>query len=157
LHDVQRRYQRTVLEIVERYGGFVSRFSGDGVLFYFGYPVAHENDAERAVRAALELVDAVQRLDLASPAVAGFRLQVRVGLHTGPVLLASELVSGGVLSNVAIGQAANLASRLQAIASPNSVVVSGDTLELVEGLFDIVPLGRQAIRGLSQPVAVHKV
>src|SRR5262249_32930740 len=99
LHDVQRRYQRAVLEIVERYGGFVSRFSGDGVLFYFGYPVAHENDAERAVRAALELVDAVQRLDLANPALAGFLLQVRVGLHTGPVLLASELASGGVLSN----------------------------------------------------------
>lgn len=157
LLDVQTRYQRVALEIVERYGGFVSSFSGDGILIYFGYPVAHENDAERAVRAALELVQAVQTLDLNLPDKPDIRLTVRVGLHTGPVLIGPELASGGILEHAAVGQAVNLASRLQAIAPPNSVLVSKETLELVEGLFDSTSLGALSIRGLSLPVTVHKV
>lgn len=157
LLDVQTRYQRLALEIVERYGGFVSSFSGDGILIYFGYPVAHENDAERAVRASLELVQAVQSLDLHLPDQPAIRLTVRVGLHTGPVLVGPELASGGILEHAAVGQAVNLASRLQSIAPPNSVLVSNETLELVEGLFDSTSLGSRSIRGLSLPVAVHQV
>ncbi len=154
---VQQRYQRLALEIAERYGGFVSSFSGDGILIYFGYPSAHENDSERAVRASLELVQSLQRLVLNLPDQQTLQLKVRVGLHTGLVLVGPELASGGILEHAAVGQAVNLASRLQAMASPNSVLVSRETLELVEGLFDSRFLGNCAIKGLSRPVAVHEV
>jgi class 3 adenylate cyclase/tetratricopeptide (TPR) repeat protein len=157
LHLIQQKYQQIALEIVERYGGFVASFSGDGILIYFGYPVAHENDAERAVRASLELVKAVQELDLATPSQPSLRLKVRIGLHTGQVLLAAEQASGGMLEHAAIGQAVNLASRLQELAPPNCVLVSRDTLELVEGLFESKPLGIRNLKGISQPIMVHEI
>lgn len=157
LHLVQQKYQQVALEIVESYGGFVANFSGDGILIYFGYPVARENDAERAVRAALELVSTVRELDHATTSRPSLRLKVRVGLHTGQVLLASEQASGGIIEHAAIGQAVNLASRLQELAPPNSVLVSRDTLELVEGLFDTTPLGLRSLKGLTHPVVVHEI
>jgi len=157
LREVQKEYQRLAVEIMERYGGFVSSFAGDGILTYFGYPVAHENDAERAVRASLELVHTLSNLDLSIPGQPDFRLKVRVGLHTGLALIGPELASGGILEHGAVGQAVNLASRLQAMASPNSVLVSKETLELVEGSFDSTSLGMRNVKGLSRPVAVHSV
>src|SRR5437764_176416 len=93
LVQVRDKYQRLSLAVTERYGGFVSNFAGDGVLSYFGYPSAHENDAERAVRASLELVDAVSRLDLGLASSPGLKLRARVGLHTGMVMMAPEQVS----------------------------------------------------------------
>ena len=104
LHQIRDKYQRLVLKVVERYGGFVSNFAGDGVLCYFGYPTAHENDAERAVRAALELVEQVAKLDLQVPDQPGLRLDMRAGLHTGLVLMAPDArgstwdAIGGMLS-----------------------------------------------------------
>jgi class 3 adenylate cyclase/tetratricopeptide (TPR) repeat protein len=154
---VQQKYQTLALEIVERYGGFVSRLTGDGILIYFGYPIAHENDAERAVRASLELVQALKDLDLDVPGEPGFRLSVRLGVHTGPVLIGPELGSAGIIEHAVVGKAVNLASRLQTMAPPNSILVTSDTLELVEGLFDSTSLGMFGIKGLSQPVAVHTV
>ena len=138
---VQQKYQTLALEIVERYGGFVSRLTGDGILIYFGYPIAHENDAERAVRASLELVQALKDLDLDVPGEPGFRLSVRLGVHTGPVLIGPELGSAGIIEHAVVGKAVNLASRLQTMAPPNSILVTSDTLELVEGLFDSTSLG----------------
>jgi class 3 adenylate cyclase/tetratricopeptide (TPR) repeat protein len=157
LLEVQQKYQNLALGIVERYGGFVSRLSGDGILIYFGYPVAHENDAERAVRASLDLVQALKDLDPDVPGDPGFRLNVRLGVHTGPVLIGPEFASGGVVEHAVVGKAVNLASRLQTMAPTNSILVSSDTLELVEGLFDSTFLGELDIRGLSEQVAVHRI
>jgi class 3 adenylate cyclase/tetratricopeptide (TPR) repeat protein len=157
LRDVRNKYQRLALEIVERYGGFVSSFSGDGILIYFGYPAAHENDAERAVRAALELVHSVPKIQLDVVDFPDLRLSVRVGLHTGLVLMAPEMASSGILEHAVVGQAVNLASRLQEMAEPNAVVASKDTFELVEGLFESRSLGIRTVKGFSQPVAVHQI
>ncbi len=157
LVQVRDTYQRLSLAIVERYGGFVSSFAGDGVLSYFGYPTAHENDAERAVRAALELVDAVSRLDVAVASKPALKLCARVGLHTGMVLMAPEQASGGMLEHAVVGQTVNIAARLEQLAQPNTIVVTQDTLELVESLFETQALGFQSIKGISKPVALHRI
>src|SRR3954462_13617009 len=123
LQQIRDKYQRLVLAVVERYGGFVSNFAGDGVLCYFGYPTAHENDAERAVRAALELVEAVAGLDLEVPHQPELRLDMRAGLHTGLVLMAPEQASSGMLEHAVVGHVVNLASRLQTMAEPSTVLL----------------------------------
>src|SRR5204863_2705198 len=113
LGSLQRRYQMLALSTMERYGGFVARFVGDGVLVYFGYPRAHERDAERAVRAALELLQRLQGLDTD---VEGHSIPVftaRVGIHSGLVVMAQELMSAGTTIPGVVGEAANLAARLQ--------------------------------------------
>lgn len=157
LHQIRDKYQRLTLKVVERYGGFVSNFAGDGVLCYFGYPAAHENDAERAVRAALELVKAVAELELQVPHKPHLRLDMRAGLHTGLVLMAPEQSSGGMLEHAVVGHVVNLASRLQNMAEPRTVLLSKETHELVESLVESQPLGLRTIRGLSQPVAVYRI
>jgi class 3 adenylate cyclase len=157
LRDLQLKYQELTRTLVERYGGFVASYSGDGVLVYFGYPLAHENDAERGVRAALELIAGVGRLDaLASLAPPG-ALSARIALHTGLVVVGPEIASLGRSVQGAVGESVNIAARLQAEAEPNTVVVSGATRELVDGLFDFQPLGPRPIRGLSRPISVHRV
>jgi class 3 adenylate cyclase/tetratricopeptide (TPR) repeat protein len=157
LQHIRDKYQRLVLAVVERYGGFVSNFAGDGVLCYFGYPTAHENDAERAVRAALELVEAVAGLDLEVPHQPELRLDMRAGLHTGLVLMAPEQASSGMLEHAVVGHVVNLASRLQTMAEPSTVLLSKETHELVESLVESQALGLRTIRGLSQPVAVYQI
>src|SRR6516165_229862 len=131
LRDLQLQYQDLTRTLVERYGGFVASFSGDGILVYFGYPSAHENDAERAVRAALELLDRLPRMDVGGRSQLT-RLAVRIGVHTGLVMIGAELASSGPRQHEVVGEAANLAARLQAEAPTNAVVVSQETLELVE-------------------------
>ena len=157
LHIVRDAYQRQALEVCARYGGFVSNFTGDGILIYFGYPSARENDAERAVRASLDLVDAVKKLSLGIATMPELRLNARVGLHTGLVLMAPERSSAGVLEHSVVGQAVNLASRLQVIAEPGAVIVSRETHELVENLVESEFLGLQSIRGIGQPVGAYKI
>jgi class 3 adenylate cyclase/predicted ATPase len=159
LRDLQARYQHLAAGIIERWGGFVASFQGDGVLAFFGYPAAHETDAERGIRAALELAERIPGLG-AAPVPRGpsrHCLSVRVGLHTGPVVIAPDPAGAATGGHGAVGEAVNLAARLQAEAPPGAVVVSRDTLELVDGLFDTEPLGPKAIRGLSRVVSVHRV
>ena len=157
LREVQGEYQRSAVTVMERYGGFVASFSGDGILVYFGYPTAHESDAERAVRAGLELLERLhsQRVEvhhqqMPPPAV-------RIGVHTGLVVVGTEHASGGQQMLSAVGEAVNLTSRLQAEAPPNSVVVTGDTLELLAGLFETEPLGARRLKGISRSIPVHKI
>ena len=157
LRDLQLRYQGLARDLVERYGGFVAAYSGDGILAYFGYPIAHENDAERAVRAALELVERVVELEVAADQAPPQPLSVRVALHTGLVVVGPEIASLGRSVQGAVGEAVNLAARLQAEADPDSVLVSGATHELVDGLFDFQPIGLRSIRGLSRQIAVYRV
>jgi class 3 adenylate cyclase/predicted ATPase len=157
LRLLQRRYQNLALTVMERFGGFVSQFQGDGVVVYFGYPVAHENDAERAVRAGLEFLHRLQNLDTNVRNGSDFPLTARIGIHTGLVLIGPELLSGGVAEFSAVGEAVNLASRLQAEAPVGSVVVSQETARLVDGQFTFEDLGFRAIKGLSRKIDIYKV
>src|SRR6202008_662598 len=141
---------------MERFGGFVSQFQGDGIVVYFGYPVAHENDAERAVRAALEFLHRLQNLDTNVRDGSDFPLTARIGIHTGLVLIGPELLSGGVAEFSAIGEAVNLAARLQAEAPVGSAVVSQETARLVEGRFEFENLGPRKIKGLSRTIEIYK-
>lgn len=157
LRDLQLSYQREALKAMESYGGFVASYSGDGILVYFGYPTAHENAAERAVRASLELLKRVPALEASIGAGPATPLAVRIGVHSGLLVIGAELLSMGRTEFGVVGEAVNLASRLKDEAPVNSVVVSGETLELVEGLFDAEPLGDWRIKGLSRQVAVHRI
>jgi class 3 adenylate cyclase len=141
-------YQRSTAEIVQRYEGHVAQQFGDGMLFYFGYPTAHDDDAERAVRCACELLRFVGR-------TASFtRAAVRIGLHTGPVVVGQSATSSSLL---ATGTHLHIAARLQALAEPNSILISDATFRLVPGLFVARDFGPQSLRGLAEPLRVHQV
>lgn len=156
LRDVVRDYQAVSGAAVERFGGHVAQYLGDGLLVYFGYPHAHEEDTRRAVHAALGIVAAVRDLNRRLQAERGIQLRVRVGMHTGPVV-AGEVGAGQTRERLALGQTPNVAARLQGVAEPDTVVVSGAVHRLVEGFFACEPLGSHALRGLSQPVEVYRV
>ena len=157
LSILQRRYQNLSLQVMERFGGFVARYVGDGILVYFGYPTAHENDAERALRAALELLDRLRSLDTTVQETAMPPLAARIGISTGLVLVAPELLSGGAAEHSVVGEAVNLAARLQAEAPPGTTVISKDTFDLVQGLFECRELGPRSIKGLSRDVLIYQV
>ena len=135
LREVISAYQRCVAETVQRFGGFVAKYMGDGVLVYLGYPHAHEDDAERAVRAGLELVAAVGALKTHAP------LQTRIGIATGLVVVGDLIGSGASQEQAIVGETPNLAARLQGIAEPNEVVVAEDTRKLIGHLFELEDLG----------------
>ena len=143
LREVISAYQKCVAETVGRLGGFIAKFMGDGVLVYFGYPHAHEDDAERAVRAGLELVAAVS--DLKTHAA----LQTRVGIATGLVVVGDLIGSGASQEQAIVGETPNLAARLQGVAEPNSVVIAESTRKLVGNLFELEDLGAQDLKGIS--------
>jgi class 3 adenylate cyclase/tetratricopeptide (TPR) repeat protein len=157
LEVLLRRYQRLALTVMERFTGFVARVVGDGILIYFGYPVAHENDAERALLAALELLQRLRSLDTMVHGRTMPVLEARVGIHSGLLLIAQELMSAGTSHHGVVGEAVNLAARLQAEAPAGGIAISQETLELVEGLFEYVSLGQKSIKGLSRKVEVHQV
>ena len=143
LREVISAYQKCVAETVQRFGGFVAKYMGDGVLVYFGYPQAHEDDAERAVRAGLELVAAAGALKTHVP------LQMRVGIATGLVVVGDLIGSGASQEQAIVGETPNLAARLQVIAEPNSVVVAESTRKLVGNLFELQDLGAQDLKGVE--------
>ena len=146
LREVISAYQKFVAEAVQRFGGFVAKYMGDGVLVYFGYPQAHEYDAERAVRAGLELVAAVSDLKTHVP------LQMRVGIATGLVVVGDLIGSGASQEQAIVGETPNLAARLQGVAEPNSVVIAESTRKLVGSLFELEVLGAQDLKGIVGPV-----
>jgi class 3 adenylate cyclase/predicted ATPase len=146
LRDVISVYQKCVAETVRRHGGFLAKYLGDGALVYFGYPAAHEDDAEGAVRAGLELVVAVTALK--SPVA----LQIRVGLATGLVVIGDLIGSGESLEHGIVGETPILAARLQGIAKPNSVVIAEGTRKLLGNLFELQDLGRQDLKGIAGSV-----
>ena len=146
LREVISAYQKCVAETVQRFGGFVAKYMGDGVLVYFGYPQAHEDDAERAVRAGLELVAAVGGLKTHAA------LQTRVGIATGLVVVGDLIGSGASQEQAIVGETPNLAARLQGVAEPNSVVIAESTRKLVGNLFELEDLGAQDLKGIAGPV-----
>ena len=146
LREVISAYQKTVAETVQRFGGFVAKYMGDGVLVYFGYPQAHEDDAERAVRAGLELIEVVGGLKSSVP------LQTRVGIATGLVVVGDLIGSGASQEQAIVGETPNLAARLQGIAEPNTVVIAESTRRLLGNLFDLEDLGAKDLKGIAEPV-----
>jgi class 3 adenylate cyclase len=153
LRAVISAYHRCVAAVIERSGGFVAKYMGDGVLAYFGYPRADEHDAERAVRAGLELVAAVAQLDNGAET----RLQVRVGIATGLVVVGDLIGQGAAQEQAVVGETPNLAARLQALAAPEMVVIGPSTRRLTVGLFEYEDLGAVEIKGLTEPVAASRV
>ncbi len=143
LREVISAYRRCVAETVRQLGGFVSQYLGDGVLIFFGYPQAHEDDAERAVRAALQLVAAVGGLQTHAP------LQTRVGIATGLVVVGEMPDVGGFRERGIVGETPNLAARLQSVAEPDQVVIADNTRRLIGNIFELEDLGTRSLKGLA--------
>ena len=148
LREVISAYQKCVAETVRRFDGFVAKYMGDGVLIYFGYPQAHEDDAERAVRAGLELIVSVSALQSSVP------LQTRVGVATGLVVVGDLIGSGEAQERGIVGETPNIAARLQGIAEPNMVVIAEGTRKLLGNLFELEDLGPKDLKGIAGPVRV---
>ncbi len=151
LREIISAYQGCVARVVRHFDGFVAKYMGDGVLVYFGYPAAHEDDAERAVRAGLELIAAVAALKTLAP------LQTRVGIATGLVVVGELIGSGEARERGIVGETPNLAARLQGVAEPNTVVIADSTRRLLGRLFDLEDLGAKELKGLPGPVRAWTV
>jgi class 3 adenylate cyclase/predicted ATPase len=152
LREVVAAYQRAVADVVAGFDGFVAKYMGDGVLAYFGYPRAHEHDAEHAVRAGLGVIDAVRRLSVES-----IKLQARVGIATGLVVVGDLIGEGSAREQSVVGETPNLAARLQARAEPNAVVIAAGTRWLVGDLFEYRDLGACEVKGMAGPVPAWQV
>ena len=151
LREVISAYQQSVAETVRRFNGFVAKYMGDGILVYFGYPQAYEDEAERAVRAGLELAAAVTNLKTS------VTLQTRVGIATGLVVVGDLIGSGEAQERGIVGETPNLAARLQGIAEPNTVVIADDTRRLLGSLFELEDLGPQDLKGIAGPTRAWAV
>jgi class 3 adenylate cyclase/tetratricopeptide (TPR) repeat protein len=152
LREVVRAYQGAAGGAVGRFGGHVAQYLGDGILAYFGYPQAHDDDAERALRAGLAAIEGVRALRERL----GRALAVRVGVHTGPVVV-GEMGAGARRETLALGETTNVAARLEAAAAPDTVVASGTTLRLARGIFVTEDLGGLTLKGMPEPVPAHRV
>ena len=153
MREIIGAYHRCCAEQITKAGGFVAKYMGDGVLAYFGYPQAHEDDAERAVRSALSLVEAVQRLHAGHHAT----LAVRIGIATGLVVVGDLIGSGEAQERGIVGETPNLAARLQAFAAPGQVVISSSTRRLTGGTFEYHDLGKLSLKGLTDPAPAWQV
>ena len=155
--EVLTEYQQACVRAIERFDGFTARYVGDGVVAYFGYPRAHEDDAQRAVHAGLGILEELEALNARLRDMLDISLQVRVALHTG-VVVVGEMAAGKTRSQLEIvGEMPHIAARLESIAPPGSVVISDDTRELVEGYFETESLGEKSLKGVSRPIGVHRV
>jgi predicted ATPase/class 3 adenylate cyclase len=156
LRELLGQYQDTCAAVVDRFDGYIARYVGDGVLVYFGYPKAHEDDAQRAVRAGLDIVEDVKKLDEKIEYL-GITLAVRIGITTGLVVVGDIGSSEKHEQKGVVGETPNLAARLQELAQPGAVVIGASTWRLVEGLFACEELAPQQLKGLSEPVVAYRV
>jgi len=152
LREVIGAYHRCVADTVERFGGFVARYMGDGALVYFGYPQGYEDNAERAVHAALALASSIAGLRVLAE-----RLHVRIGIATGLVVVGELVNAGAAHEQTALGETPNLAARLQGVADPDTIVIGETTRRLVDGLFECRDLGAVALAGFAGPVRAWHV
>jgi class 3 adenylate cyclase/predicted ATPase len=153
LREVISAYQKCVAETVRRFGGYVAKYMGDGVLVYFGYPEAHEDDAERAIHAALSLTEVIPKLQTGP----GATLQVRIGIATGLVVVGDLIGEGDAQERGVVGETPNIAARLQALAEPGQVVISNSARRLTGGMFEYGDLSRVTLKGLTEPVQAWRV
>ena len=156
LRDLLGTYQRICGEQIARYDGHVAQYQGDGIVAYFGFPRAHEDDAERAVQAGLEIQTALAELARRETSHEDVHLEARIGIHTGPVVVGT-MASGDRRETLAVGDTTNLAARVQGEAEPGTVVVSGATLRLVPGLFVTESLGPVMLKGAVAALELHRV
>ena len=157
LREVIRNYQNACTGAIFRYEGYLANFLGDGILVFFGYPNAHEDDAYRAVQAGLDIIKSIKALSKLIEKEFGVALKVRVGIHTGLAVVGDIDQSDALESRVIFGQTPNLAARIQATAEPNTVHISADTHKLIRGYFDSSDLGMHSFKGISQAVAIYRV
>jgi class 3 adenylate cyclase/predicted ATPase len=156
LRAVVRAYQDTCAKVIARFEGHIAQYLGDGLLVYFGYPLAHEDDAQRAVRAGLGMIDALGQLNTRLEVERRVQLAVRLGVHTGLVVVGD--VGGGTRQEqLALGETPNLAARLQGLAAPNTLVISAASFHLLGGFFACQSLGTPLLKGFAQPLAVYRV
>jgi class 3 adenylate cyclase len=151
-----RAYQAACTPVIERFDGHIAQYLGDGLLVYFGYPLAHEDDAQRAVRAGLAMLEAMGALATRLEQQHGVRLAIRIGIHTGPVVV-GEMGAGGRREQLALGETPNIAARLESLAAPNTVVISAAVHHLVQGYFVCDDLGAPALKGVDTPFQVYRV
>jgi TOMM system kinase/cyclase fusion protein len=154
---VVQQYQQTCTAVIQRHDGYLAQYLGDGLLVYFGYPAAHEDDARRAVRTGLEIVEALRGQETRDGGQArGQPPQVRIGIHTGLVVI-GDIGANGRTEQLALGETPNVAARLQGLAEPNTVLISAATQRLLNGQFDCQPLGSHLLKGVATPVALYCV
>jgi class 3 adenylate cyclase/predicted ATPase len=156
LREVVRAYQATCAEIIQHFDGHIAQYLGDGLLVYFGYPQAHEDDAQRAVRTGLGMLDALGGLNAHLAQQYHVRVAVRIGIHTG-VVVVGEMGGGGRHEQLALGEAPNVASRLQGLAPPDTVLISAATHRLVQGYFTVEDRGIHPLKGVSAPMPIYGV
>ena len=156
LREVVRAYQATCARVIARYDGHIAQYLGDGLLVYFGYPQAHEDDAQRAVRAGLGMIEALGQLNTRLAQAQGVCLAIRLGVHTGLVVV-GEVGDSSRQEQLALGETPNLAARLQGMAAPNTLVISTATRQLLGGFFACEPLGASLLKGFAQPLEVYQV
>jgi class 3 adenylate cyclase/predicted ATPase len=154
--NVVRAYQQVCSEDITRFDGHIAQLLGDGLLVYFGYPQAHEDDAQRAVRTGLGILAALGDLNQGLHQAKGIQLAIRIGIHTGLVVV-GEMGGQGRQEQLALGETPNIAARIEGLAQPNTIAVSDATYRLVQGYFDCQDLGAQTLRGVAEPVQVYRV
>jgi class 3 adenylate cyclase/predicted ATPase len=156
LRAVIRAYQAASTEVIQRFEGHVAQHLGDGLLMYFGYPAAHEDGAQRAVRTGLGIINAMPALNQRLAPAHGIQLAVRIGIHTGVVVI-GDIGTGSRQEQLALGETPNVAARMQGLAEPDTVVISDATYRLVEGYFACETLGERALKGVADPVNIYRV
>jgi class 3 adenylate cyclase/predicted ATPase len=156
LREVVRAYQDTCAKVIARFEGHIAQYLGDGLLVYFGYPLAHEDDAQRAVLAGLGMLEALGQLNIRLGQERGVQLAARLAIHTGLVVV-GDVGEGARQEQLALGETPNLAARLQGLAAPNTLVVSAATFQLLGGFFACQPLGTPLLKGFAQPLVVYRV
>src|SRR5215831_12806214 len=154
--DMVRAYQNVCTEVIQRYEGHIAQLLGDGLLVYFGYPLAHEDDAHRAVHTGLGILEAVEALNTRLVPAKGITLAVRLGIHTGLVVVGA-MGGGGRHEQLALGETPNVAARMQGLAAPNTIATSEATYRLIQGYFACQDLGAQPLRGVAEPTHVYRV
>jgi class 3 adenylate cyclase/tetratricopeptide (TPR) repeat protein len=154
--EVVRAYQSACTKVIQRYDGHIAQLLGDGLLVYFGYPQAHEDDAHRAVRTGLGILDAMGDLNKGLQQAQGIQLAIRIGIHTGLVVVGA-MGGGGRQEQLALGEVPNVCSRIEALAAPNTIAVSEATYRLIQGYFECQDLGAQSLRGVTESMCVYRV
>ena len=156
LRDLVRQYQNLCAVVIKRYGGHIAQYLGDGLLVYFGYPQAHDDDTERSLRAGLDIIRELDTSNVVRESEQGIRLAVRIGIHTGHVVV-GEMGGGERRETLALGDAISLAARLQTLAPPDSIVISAVTWRLTQGFFLTEKFGAHRIKGFNEPVSTYRV
>jgi class 3 adenylate cyclase/tetratricopeptide (TPR) repeat protein len=156
LREVVRAYQQSCAEVVQRFDGHIAQLLGDALLVYFGWPQAHEDDAQRVVHTGLGMLDAIRVLNTQLERDQGLRIAIRVGIHTGLVVVGA-MGGGSYVEQLALGETPNIAARLQGLADPNTVLISDTTYRLIEGYFTVKDLGLHSLKGVSQPMPVYRI